>query len=1007
MSLSISQKVGLVDLQVAFSAAAAASKVSVTQGKAGTNQPRLTVGNRTLSNAGAICRFFAHGTGLLPSSLLEQAKMDEVMDLTSSTIMAMVEAGGPLDKVVGRLPTPHSGFFAGAAASLADIAVFAALYPAGDADASSLGPLEQWFKTMKSQDWVSATLKNLKVSKGSDVKVAKPMKGSAKVTAPAPATTNQSTKSSKPKRSRGAKDPAWGPRVPIGHTGFSWGRDKQKASASTTTTTPTRTCNNPSCRCSGCTCGTGCSCNVSPANVCDPCKVSSEKASKPKLPVAGKRNILITSALPYVNNVPHLGNIIGCVLSADVYARFCRLRDHNAIYICGTDEYGTATETKALEAGLTPQQICNHYHAIHKEIYDWFDIKFDNFGRTTTKHQTMIAQDIFNRIEKNDRIIAQDVTQLWCEKLGFLADRFVEGTCPKCKYEDARGDQCDACGSLLNAIELINPRAKLDPNAVITTKTSRHLFLDLPTLTPDLEKFVKEASVTGQWSQNSITTTNGWLRDGLKPRCITRDLKWGTPVPAKGFEDKVFYVWFDAPIGYISITAEYTDEWEKWWKNPKDVELVQFMGKDNIPFHTVIFPSSLIAADDNYTMLHHINTTEYLNYETGKFSKSRGVGVFGDDAKKTGVPSEVWRYYLLSNRPEASDSVFMWADFAAKLNCELVANLGNLVNRVMTFTTKQFAGVVPDYSTLLPEDEAFIQAIKDQRVQYIELLEAYKIKDGLRSTMILSKVGNAYMQANAPWVLAKSDRARCGTVLALLINMCYHLAVMMEPYMPAFTANLCKQIGMAVLSDALAGDFKMQVPGGHQMGPPTVLFQKISDEKKWVEEMRSRFAGKQEGVKEVFPLHLVVGKVVEVTDHPDADSLYVMKVDLNEPKGPRTICSGLKAHYTQEQLMGSSVVVLANGKTSKLKGVRSQGMILTGVDGDTIKLMTSNKPAGTQVAPEGCDVKIVKNYNIRKEFSKLKLKTQEGSGDGAFSGMALLADGEAITCSIKSGADIK
>merc|ERR1712166_795156 len=215
------------------------------------------------------------------------------------------------------------------------------------------------------------------------------------------------------------------------------------------------------------------------------------------------------------------------------------------------------------------------------------------------------------------------------------------------------------------------------------------------------------ASVTGQWSQNSITTTNGWLRDGLKPRCITRDLKWGTPVPAKGFEDKVFYVWFDAPIGYI-------------------------------PFHTFIFPSSLIAADDNYTMLHHINTTEYLNYETGKFSKSRGVGVFGDDAKKTGVPSEVWRYYLLSNRPEASDSVFMWADFAAKLNCELVANLGNLVNRVMTFTTKQFAGVVPDYSTLLPEDEAFIQAIKDQRVQYIELLEAYKIKDGLRSTMILS-----------------------------------------------------------------------------------------------------------------------------------------------------------------------------------------------------------------------------------------------------------------------------
>ncbi len=367
------------------------------------------------------------------------------------------------------------------------------------------------------------------------------------------------------------------------------------------------------------------------------------------LPVPNKRNILVTSALPYVNNVPHLGNIIGCVLSADVYARFCRLRGHNVIYVCGTDEYGTATETKAMQMGLTPQQICDKFHVIHRDIYKWFNIKFDHFGRTTTGQQTAIAQDIFNKCDARNMILAQDMEQLWCEKLGFLADRYVEGTCPKCQYNDARGDQCDGCGTLLNAIELIDPVAKMDPEQKLTKKTSRHLFIDLPRLEPSLRKFVDINSAKGAWTVNSLTVTNGWIDGGLKPRCITRDLKWGTPVPKPGFEDKVFYVWFDAPIGYLSITANYTKHWEKWWKNDKDVELVQFMGKDNIPFHTVIFPSSLLGSGDPYTMLHHISTTEYLNYEGGKFSKSRGIGVFGDDAEKTNIPSEVIPYISLAS----------------------------------------------------------------------------------------------------------------------------------------------------------------------------------------------------------------------------------------------------------------------------------------------------------------------------------------------------------------------
>ena len=377
------------------------------------------------------------------------------------------------------------------------------------------------------------------------------------------------------------------------------------------------------------------------------------------LPKEGRRNILITSALPYVNNVPHLGNIIGCVLSADCYARYARLAGHNVVYICGTDEYGTATETKARQEGVTPRQICDKYHALHKKVYEWFDIDFDEFGRTTTDQQTEIAQDIFNNLHKQGKTFEKIVDQQYCPKCEtFLADRLVKGTCPYCKHPDAQGDQCDACGKLINAIELIEPYCA-QCKAVPEVRQSQHIFIDLPQIQPELEEWVAGAATKGNWAANAVTFTNSLLTQGLIGRCITRDLKWGTPVPLEAYKEKVFYVWFDAPIGYISITACYTDEWQKWWQNQEDVELYQFMGKDNITFHTVIFPSTLIGSGQPWTKLHHISTTEYLNYErdetTGapmKFSKRLGAGVFGDDAMSTGIPSEVWRYYLLSNRPE-------------------------------------------------------------------------------------------------------------------------------------------------------------------------------------------------------------------------------------------------------------------------------------------------------------------------------------------------------------------
>lgn len=322
--------------------------------------------------------------------------------------------------------------------------------------------------------------------------------------------------------------------------------------------------------------------------------------------------------------------------------RYCKARNYNTLYICGTDEYGTATETKALEEHVTPQELCDKYNALHREIYEWFDIGFDHFGRTTTKLQTKIAQDIFLKLSQNDFLVENSVTQLFCKQhQGFLADRFVEGTCPKCGYEDARGDQCDACGQLLDPLELIDPRCKLDNHSPVK-RDSKHIFLELDKLQLELEQWVKKSFDAGQWSRNGLSITENWLKQGLKKRCITRDLTWGTPVPLKGYEKKVLYVWFDACIGYLSITADYTTDWEKWWRAKEDVKLYQFMGKDNVPFHTVIFPGTQIGTkDDNWTMLHHLSTTEYLQYEGGKFSKSRGVGVFGNNARDTGVPSSV------------------------------------------------------------------------------------------------------------------------------------------------------------------------------------------------------------------------------------------------------------------------------------------------------------------------------------------------------------------------------
>ncbi|CAK4011768.1 methionine--tRNA ligase, cytoplasmic [Lecanosticta acicola] len=561
------------------------------------------------------------------------------------------------------------------------------------------------------------------------------------------------------------------------------------------------------------------------------------------LPEKGKKNILITSALPYVNNVPHLGNIIGSVLSADVFSRYSKARGNPTLFICGTDEYGTATETKAIEEGVTPQQLCDKYNKIHKEVYDWFEIEFDHFGRTPTQQQTDIAQDIFLKLHKNGYLDEETREQPYCPENGhgFLADRFVEGTCPfeDCKYDDARGDQCDKCGKLLDPINLINPRCKLHKDSKLEIRETKHVFLLLDKLDPQVQKWFNKRREEGRWSENGYSITKDWFTRGLKPRGITRDLKWGTPVPLNGYEDKVMYVWFDACIGYVSITATYTEDWEKWWRDPDNVQLYQFMGKDNVPFHTVVFPSSQLGTGDQWTMLDTLSTTEYLNYEHGKFSKSRGIGVFGTSAQDTGVPPDVWRYYLLKVRPETGDTEFEWEAFVAANNNELLNNFGNFVNRVLKFVNseKTYKSVVPAYPTDIdPEvQKALTEHVAETNAklkEYLKEMDAVHLKQGLVCAREISSLGNGLLQANkTDNNLFTNERARCDAVVNLAINHIHLLASVIAPYMPATTKSILSQLQAELLIIPDRWEAK-SISEDHKIGAAQHLFTKIGKDVK-------------------------------------------------------------------------------------------------------------------------------------------------------------------------------
>ncbi|PIE97706.1 MAG: methionine--tRNA ligase [Treponema sp.] len=695
---------------------------------------------------------------------------------------------------------------------------------------------------------------------------------------------------------------------------------------------------------------------------------------------------LVTSALPYVNNVPHLGNLIQ-VLSADVFARFCRLAGYETLYICGTDEYGTATETKAQLEGKTPRELCDYYHSIHADSYNWFNIAFDYFGRTSTPQQTEITQQLFLDLQKNGFITEHETEQPFCHSCGrFLADRYVHGECPSCGYDDARGDQCEHCGKLHDPVDLIKPRCATC-GATPELKKTKHLYIDLPSILPQYTEWQKEASEKGQWAKNAVQMTMSWIRDGLHERGITRDLKWGIPVPKSGYEDKVFYVWFDAPIGYISITKCYADEcgldWKDWWLDQSDVELFQFIGKDNIPFHTVIFPSTLVGSGKNWTKLHHMSSTEYLNYETGKFSKSKGVGVFATDAKESGIPADMWRFYIFYNRPEKSDTRFTWKDFQERVNSELVGNLCNLVNRTLTFVFRYYDGRIPkadsigSFENMRDDIKAVISnlrnAVEESSQKITNHFERANLRDAFHEIFMLSSVANKAFQDGEPWKTRETDLEFAESLLTELCYFIKDLMILVHPFMPNYADQVAEFLNIKIWSgnvfDKNVRKFSMPNSplnlknigerfGLSEIKTPCIIFKTLDN--KTVEEHRQKYAGldsnqndgknrnnkqnkkdnkkmttekkdetPQLSLDEMFTKNIALktAKIVAIEKHPDADKLYIEKLD--DGSGvERTIISGLVPFLTEDELLGKTVIIADNLKPRKMRGVESQGMLL-------------------------------------------------------------------------------
>ena len=671
----------------------------------------------------------------------------------------------------------------------------------------------------------------------------------------------------------------------------------------------------------------------------------------------------ITSALPYANGPVHIGHLAGVYVPADIYARYLRSMGEDVLFIGGSDEHGVPITIKARKEGCTPQDIVDRYHNIIKKSFEELGISFDIYSRTSSKEHHETAAAYFTKLYNEGKFIERTTKQYYDEEAQqFLADRYITGTCPHCGNEHAYGDQCEACGTSLNATDLINPKSTLSGNPPVLRET-KHWFLPLDKDEEWLRKWILEEHKE-DWKTNVYGQCKSWIDAGLQPRAVTRDLDWGVKVPLEEANGKVLYVWFDAPIGYISFTKQLKgDDWEKWWKD-KETKLVHFIGKDNIVFHCIIFPS-MLKAEGSYILPQNVPANEFLNLEGDKISTSRNWAVWLHEyLEEFPGKQDVLRYTLCANAPETKDNDFTWKDFQLKNNSELVAILGNFVNRTLVLTHKFYEGKVPARANLQPVDEEVVKEISKFPELIGRSIENYRFREAVGEMMDLARVGNKYLTETEPWKLIKSDPERTATVMNLSLQICANLAVLCAPFLP-FTADKMHRImNLQALGwqDAGRTDILME---GHQIDKPELLFEQISDETIQAQIDKLQATKKQNELNAWAPaavkqevafddfgkVDIRVGTVLECSKVPKADKLLQFKID--DGMGGRTIVSGIAKYYTNpEELVGKQVCFIANFAPRKLKGVESQGMILSAEDRDgRLVLITPS-----QLVTAGCSV---------------------------------------------------
>ena len=674
------------------------------------------------------------------------------------------------------------------------------------------------------------------------------------------------------------------------------------------------------------------------------------------------RRTLVTTALPYANGPVHIGHLAGVYVPADIYVRFLRLKGEEVKMIGGSDEHGVPITIRARKEGVTPQDVVDRYHKLIKDSFQELGISFDVYSRTTSETHRATASEFFRHIYNKGGFVVRKSKQLYDEGAGrFVADRYVVGECPVCHAQGAYGDQCEKCGSSLSPTDLINPRCAETGNVPVLRETE-HWYLPLEDYQQALEKWILEGHK--EWRTNVYGQCKSWLDLGLQPRAVTRDLDWGIPVPVEGAEGKVLYVWFDAPIGYISNTREILpDSWEKWWKDP-ETRIINFIGKDNIVFHCIIFPAMLMAYGDGFQLPDNVPANEFLNLEGNKISTSRNWAVWLHEyLHDFPGKQDVLRYVLTANAPETRDNDFTWSDFQARNNSELVAVFGNFVNRAMVLTGKYFNGEVPARTELLDVDKAAFDEIRVAVKAMTEALDTFHFREALKQAMEIARVGNRYLQETEPWKVSKTDMERTATILNVALQICANLAVAFEPFLPFSSEKLCKMINLSDLKWDMLGRDDL-LPAGHKLGEPVLLFEKIEDDAiaaqlKRLDDIKKQnelSAWKPEPQQPDVPfddflkMDIRVGTVIECDRVPKADKLLRFLIDDGMEK--RTIVSGIAKFYKPEDLVGKQVCFVANFAPRKLKGVESQGMILSAQNPDgSLVVISPSAPVtpGSQV----------------------------------------------------------